>query len=385
MRSFSVGNAGEYSPLFAAVIVASAVLILAPWALNWWRIRAAERAIALWALIPPLLFLVLGLSRSANLKFLLPAQAVFALWLGWGLARWWRWRPWSAILAAAPLFTGLALGASDYFEQGQFRRADYRATITQIHRAVQSQPDIAAALILNGPGQKEVFSYYDARLTPPLSALIPVYPLPLSDNSEQETRRVLMENRRVYALFWGEIERDPQQVVERTLAEEGFLVDAHWFGDLRLSRYGAAAEPFAFTPFPARFRHPSSGETLEFLGFSLAAQVNWRPGDWLPLELRWQVSEEIQTRYRIFVQLLYPEGQLAVTQDSEPGGNLQPTTNWRLGTTIGDRHALPLPADLPPGEYRLVIGVYPLWQPNERLLTDGGNTLGLATIWVHEE
>ena len=230
-----------------------------------------------------------------------------------------------------------------------------------------------------------MFSYYDARLTPPLSTLISVYPLPLSDNSEQETSRVLLDNRRIYALFWGEIERDPQQVVERTLASEGFLVDANWFGDLRLSRYGAAAESFAFTPFPARFRHPSSGETLEFLGFSLSAQESWRPGDWLPLELRWQVSEEIQTRYRIFVQLLYPEGQLAVTQDSEPGGNLQPTTNWRLGATIGDRHALPLPPDLPPGEYRLIIGVYPLGQPNERLHTDGGNTLGLATIWIHGE
>ena len=385
LRSFSVGSAGEYSPIFAVAVAAATVLILVPWALNWRRIRAAERAAPLWTLVPTLLFLWLGLSRSANLKFLLPAQAVFALWLGWGLARWWRWRPWSAILVATPLFAGLVFGANDHFEQGQFRRADYRAAVTHIQREILSQPDIPAALILNGPGQKEVFFYYDARLTPPLSTLIPVYPLPVAENAEQETRRILMEYQRIYVLFWGETERDPQQVVERVLTGEGHLVDANWYGDLRLSRYGAPAVSSDFTPLTASFHHPSSGETLGFLGFSLAAQENWQPGDWLPLTLQWQVSEEIHTRYRIFVQLLYPEGQLAVTQDSEPGGNLQPTTNWRLGATITDRHALPLPLDLPPGEYRLSIGVYPLWQPNERLHTDGGNTLGLATIWIHEE
>ena len=387
LRSFSVGSSAEYSPSFALAIAVSAFVTLLPWAVNWRRIQTKERVLALWVFVPTTIFLLLGLYRPANMKFLLPAQAAFTLWLGWGLVRWWRWRIWSAILLSLPLFAALVHGTVDHFERGQLQRADYRSAITRIHREFQTHPEIPTALILNAHGQRKVFAYYDARLSPPLSTLIPVYPPPQSDEQETdfETRRILAENQRIYVLYWGETERDPQQVVERALTGEGHLVDAHWYGDLRLSRYAAPAESFDFTPLTASFHHPGNGETLEFLGFSLAAQENWQPGDWLPLELRWQVNEEIHTRYRIFAQLLYPEGQLAVTQDSEPGGNLQPTTNWRSGATIADRHALPLPLDLPPGEYRLIIGVYPLWQPNERLHTDGGNTLGLATIWIHEE
>ncbi|MCY3836850.1 MAG: hypothetical protein OXF83_10530, partial [Anaerolineaceae bacterium] len=99
-------------------------------------------------------------------------------------------------------------------------------------------------------------------------------------------------------------------------------------------------------------------------------------------ELRWQTLAPIHSRYRIFSQLLYPDGTLAITQDSEPGGNLLPTTSWPLAQTIVDRHALPLPLDLPPGDYPLIVGVYPLGQPNERWITDDGDFLHLTTLKI---
>jgi hypothetical protein len=35
-----------------------------------------------------------------------------------------------------------------------------------------------------------------------------------------------------------------------------------------------------------------------------------------------------------------------------------PTTTWLPGEIIADAYSLPLPADLPAGEYRLIVGFY---------------------------
>ncbi|MCY3935494.1 MAG: glycosyltransferase family 39 protein [Chloroflexi bacterium] len=383
-RAFSVGSAAEFSPLFAAAIAASTALVLLPWLRQWRQSQASIRAVLPWFLLPITLFLLLGLYRPANVKFLLPAQAAFALFLALGLADGWRRHPGWALLAASPLFAGLLLGASDHFEGAPLRRADYRAAIAAIHREVQAQPAIPAALILNGPGQQEVFSYYDARLAPALSSLLAVRPLPAGNGPEtvDQTHQLLQSHQRIYALFWGETERDPQQWVERILASDGFLAAAEWFGDLRLSRYAAPNEALVSQEFQTTFQHPNRNENLTLLGHSLLARDAWQPGEWVPLELRWQTSAPIHSRYRIFSQLLYPDGTLAITQDSEPGGNLLPTTSWPLAQTIVDRHALPLPLDLPPGDYPLIVGVYPLGQPNERWITDDGDFLHLTTLKI---
>ncbi len=384
LRWFTVGRAGEYSPAFALLIASSAAAGLLVWALDWRRLRAAERALPLWALLQATLFLLLGLYRPANLKFLLPAQTAFALWLGLGYARWWRWRWWLALAVSAPLLAGLALGAADYYERGQISRADYRAAIARIHNEIDANPAVETAIILNGPGQQEVFAYYDARLSPPLASRTTIHPLPRGSEAKtvDDSRQILAVNQRIYALFWGEAERDPRRIVEWTLASEGFFVEASWFGDLRLARYAAPVGMGDFTPQPATFAHPENGESLSLLGFALPAREEWAPHAWFPLELRWQPNAAYQSRYRIFVQLLYSDGQLAVTQDSEPGGNLQPTTSWRPGATVTDRHALALPADLLPGEYRLIVGAYTLERPSERLRVGEGDSLTIATITI---
>lgn len=383
-RAFSVGSAAEFSPAFAAAIAASTALIVLPWLLHWRQSQHRLRAALPWFLLPITFFLLLGLYRPANAKFLLPAQAAFALFLALGLAEGWRRQRLWVILAASPLFAGLIFGAIDHFEHAQLRRADYRSAIAAIHREVQAQPAFPAALILNGPGQQEVFSYYDARLAPPLSSLLTVSALPAMNDRETTnlTHQLLQKHQRVYALFWGEIERDPQQLVEGILASEGFLANAIWYGDLRLVRYATPNETLISQKLQTTFHHPNRSEALNLVGFSILARKSWQPGEWVALELRWQTLTPIHSRYRIFSQLLYPDGRLAITQDSEPGGNQLPTASWPLAQTIQDRHALLLPLDIPPGDYPLIVGVYPLGLPNERLMTEDGDFLHLTTLKI---
>ncbi len=72
-------------------------------------------------------------------------------------------------------------------------------------------------------------------------------------------------------------------------------------------------------------------------------------------------------------------------RDRMPGDGSVPTSRWRIGDQIGDFHELVVPADLPPGPYKFVIGLYQL-STGERLTIvdrpDRPNEIAVATITI---
>lgn len=72
----------------------------------------------------------------------------------------------------------------------------------------------------------------------------------------------------------------------------------------------------------------------------------------------------------MFVHLIDGEGNIVAQSDHQPADGLAPTSIWAPGMTVHDTHILTLPADLPPGRYRLLVGMYDA-QTNQRLpITD---------------
>ncbi|NKQ36517.1 MAG: hypothetical protein HF973_12975 [Chloroflexi bacterium] len=80
------------------------------------------------------------------------------------------------------------------------------------------------------------------------------------------------------------------------------------------------------------------------------------PGDTVPLTLYWQVDGRAPELVSVFVHVLNGQGEPVAQSDQWPGG--LPSDIWAEGQIIVDEHAIPLPADLPPGEYRLAVGLY---------------------------
>lgn len=73
----------------------------------------------------------------------------------------------------------------------------------------------------------------------------------------------------------------------------------------------------------------------------------------------WDVRAHPSGEYRVFVHLLDSQGTRVTQIDVAPGGgDAPPTTAWEPGQQIAVPLPLDLPAGLPPGEYRLVLGVY---------------------------
>jgi hypothetical protein len=83
-----------------------------------------------------------------------------------------------------------------------------------------------------------------------------------------------------------------------------------------------------------------------------------RPGEALALRSFWLVEEPFAEDFFIFVHLLDAAGNRVAQRDTPPWQGRFPTTTWRPGTLVVDVNDLYLPPTLPPGEYRLVIGMY---------------------------
>ncbi len=137
------------------------------------------------------------------------------------------------------------------------------------------------------------------------------------------------------------------------------------------------AEPDLEPPQPVQ---ANLGGQMELRGYK--AEQNGRK---LTVTLYWRALAAMPVDYTVFVHLISPDGQLVAQHDDGPWWELPiPTSTWRPGEELLDRHLLNLPPDLPPGSYQLQAGVYH-WQTLERLpvLEEGvpvNNFVELGTV-----
>ncbi len=117
-----------------------------------------------------------------------------------------------------------------------------------------------------------------------------------------------------------------------------------------------------------------NGMTL--LGYSLTG--NAERGKTLTLSLYWTAAQPIKGAYKTFVHFEDSGGIVRAQCDTSPWNGMFPTDRWLPGETVQDECALQIPADAPPGNYRLRVGVYE--RPDARVpLASGGDQVTLDT------
>ena len=343
---------------------------------RWWRALVP----VVWVLVPVSLFLLLGLFREANLKLLLPAQVGFALWVARGVhvmwtlevqreSFWQRAVPRAAVLVALlAIGVDLVQGLDPLYTDIAFRRDDYRA----IAAAITANSRLDDAVILSAPNQQEVFDYY-------YDGTAPVYALPHGLGGDDaatlaETQSIINTHECIYAVLWATAERDPNSVVERTLDAQAYEAGSSWYGDVRLVRYAAPTDFDVVTESGAQF-----GEQIRLESYALSADT-LTPGDVLQVQLNWQATDPVSMDYKVFVQLVGPDGPPVAQHDSFPVGGQAMTSDWQPGVTISDNHALIVPNDLAPANYSLIVGLYNPDDPEARLPVNGQSFLQLAQL-----
>ncbi len=109
--------------------------------------------------------------------------------------------------------------------------------------------------------------------------------------------------------------------------------------------------------------------TLEDVAVLLAADATVLPnrlgqgtgpsdGGLAEVTLYWLALREVGQDLKAFVHVLGPDGAVIAQHDGDPVGGYTPTSRWRPGQIIADRHVISLPAGLAAGEYPLRAGMY---------------------------
>jgi 4-amino-4-deoxy-L-arabinose transferase-like glycosyltransferase len=123
------------------------------------------------------------------------------------------------------------------------------------------------------------------------------------------------------------------------------------------------------------------GEDMQLLSASVSTP-SVRPGEDLTVALRWFAAKRMAQSYTVFVHLAADSGRPIAQHDSQPREGAFPTTLWAAGQTIDDAVRLPVPLDVPPGRYQLLVGVYDSTSLQRLPTSTGGDSFRVDSIDV---
>jgi len=381
VRLYTVGPSSNSLTVVAWLAVAPAVAAMVP--LRHERSRwLAWTTVISHAIWPALTMFAMALIRPAyRPKFMLVGLPAYHIVAGAGIVLLARWVRRLSRKTALGLVAGTLLlvptaatsyrGLDSYYHEPTSARDDYRSLARLLEAAAAPQD----AIILNAPGQIEVFSYY-------YSGNATLYPLPLERPPHQENvwrqlERLSARHSRVFAVFWATAESDPYNYVENWLDTHAYKGLDTWYGTVRLASYEIPQNPLEVQESDALF-----GGSIRLLRYGTLAAQPVAPGTALPIEFHWTATEQVGQRYKVFIQALDAHSNIVGQRDGEPVAGHSPTNTWKPGATIIDREALPISLGTPPGNYTVIAGLYDATSGSRLLLPDGSDHLVLGKVSV---
>jgi hypothetical protein len=131
-------------------------------------------------------------------------------------------------------------------------------------------------------------------------------------------------------------------------------------------------------------------DELHLLGYELNDSV-WQPGELVTLRLYWLAQKTPSADYKIFLHVATQDDTGKVAQaDSAPMAGFSPMTRWEAGEVVVDEHQIQLDAGVPPGHYRLLLGLYQQETMQNLLVRDApivlpGDRVVLAEVEIQHE
>jgi mannosyltransferase len=133
---------------------------------------------------------------------------------------------------------------------------------------------------------------------------------------------------------------------------------------------------------PRRFELPPGGEDVNvtcgegvhLARFELPSRI--AAGATVPLTLTWQAGGATTRNWKVFIHVLDGAGVKRTQNDGYPADGQAWSSSWQPNEVIVDVHNVPLPADLPAGDYTVRLGLYDE-QSGERLPCGDGDTVTL--------
>ncbi|MFQ5814809.1 MAG: hypothetical protein ACE5I2_16650, partial [Anaerolineae bacterium] len=101
------------------------------------------------------------------------------------------------------------------------------------------------------------------------------------------------------------------------------------------------------------------GQNIRLLGYS-ADRLTIEPPNQLRLTLFWQALNKTDANYHVRLRLVGESGHVWLEEEGRhPVNGYYPTVAWRPGEIVPDFHELAISKALPPGTYKLKVGLFP--------------------------
>jgi mannosyltransferase len=131
----------------------------------------------------------------------------------------------------------------------------------------------------------------------------------------------------------------------------------------------------------------SAGLQVAIIGYELHPSAPL-PAGTLEVVLWWQALADMDRGYTAVVRLVSNGNEIWAQQDKLLRRDSGATPAWRVGEILREEYELPLPADIPRGEYKVVASVYnsetrerlPVWDENGERVADDAILLGPAIL-----
>lgn len=284
-----------------------------------------------------------------------------------------------ACIAFAFVLATSAYADYNLFFNPDMRRPDFRAAVNYIceHRA----PD-EAVLLISGH-MFPIFDYYCPgceRYPVPDDPLLRVDHM-LTLQFIDQLAHIMAGKHGAWLLLWQDHVVDPQHIVANLLLSQGTELPVPAFHGVSVRHFRLAPDAkFVWNSdisLPANFRwqggiilHEARVNALEF-----------HHGGTLQLTLYWSTDKPIPESYIVFAHVAH--GETHTQHDGIPANGTRPTSAWRPGELVEDRHIIEIPAWLPPGEYELQLGFYqvtPEGLPRLPVVDERGNVVGSEVV-----
>lgn len=351
---------------------AFAILMLAGARCGWRGSRDATLWLATVVIGVPVLCIAVTAPRSAFAERFILSAAPFALMLAAPGLR--ALRPRRGLLLVGALAAGALVSQMHAQFDPAFRKSpDWRALMAHL----EASPRAGEVMLVNYP-DPAFYHYYRAGL--PVETAPPA---PWPQSGEATTVAQLERLRDRYAhirfLFQPDPGYDSQGFVGAWLEDYCEKTDDRFVDVFRVQSFDTPAGSLAARrPLVVEFERG-----LRLTGYRF---VNPGPhaGDSLRLTLFWEARAPLAEAYTVFVHFVASDGFYIAGADGVPRNGDRPTFTWAAGETIIDPRLIPLPHDLPPGEYFVEVGWYAP-DSGERLRTsDGADKVRLPQAVVVE-
>jgi hypothetical protein len=227
--------------------------------------------------------------------------------------------------------------------------------------------------------------YAAAPLADPSLSLYPFpsEPRPLVESDTGEVAKLGRAHGRLWLVVGDQARTDPAGLTTGWLGEHLYQASSTWYGPLQLLLYASDTEALGEAT-PALQSGATWEAGIDLIGYRFLDR-SLPLGQVLRLQLQWQATEPLSARYKVFVHLLNNRGELVAQRDSEPASGMRPTGEWPVGEPVTDRHGLWLPADLPDGEYQILLGLYdPETLERVPVCCPASDSLSIARLQIEE-